>query len=33
MTHIALAEALDGRVVDWLKPVDDGQYRIAGNPD
>jgi quercetin dioxygenase-like cupin family protein len=33
MTHIALAEALDGRVVDWLEPVDDGQYRIAGNPD
>ncbi len=33
MTHIALAEALDGRVVDWLELVDDGQYRIAGNPD
>ncbi len=33
MTHIALAEALDGRVVDWLELVDDGQDRIAGNPD
>jgi quercetin dioxygenase-like cupin family protein len=26
MTHIAIAEALDGRVVDWLEKVSDEQY-------
>lgn len=27
MTHIAIAEAQDGKVVDWLEPVSDQQYR------
>jgi len=27
MTHIAIAEALDGKVVDWLEKVSDEQYR------
>jgi len=27
MTHIAIAEALDGKVVDWLEHVSDAQYR------
>ena len=27
MTHIAIQEALDGKVVDWLEHVTDGQYR------
>jgi quercetin dioxygenase-like cupin family protein len=27
MTHIAIAEALDGKVVDWLEQVSDDQYR------
>ena len=27
MTHIAIAEALDGKVVDWMEPVSDAQYR------
>lgn len=26
MTHVALHEALDGRTVDWLEQVSDGQY-------
>ena len=26
MTHIAIAEALDGKVVDWLEKVGDEQY-------
>ena len=26
MTHIAIHEALDGEVVDWLEPVTDEQY-------
>ncbi|NIJ42502.1 quercetin dioxygenase-like cupin family protein [Parvibaculum indicum] len=26
MTHIAVQEALDGKVVDWLEPVTDEQY-------
>lgn len=26
MTHIAIHEALDGKSVDWLEPVDDTQY-------
>jgi len=26
MTHIAIQEALDGKAVDWLEPVDDMQY-------
>lgn len=27
MTHIAIQEALDGKNVDWLEPVNDEQYR------
>jgi len=27
MTHIAIQEQLDGRVVDWLEKVSDDQYR------
>jgi hypothetical protein len=26
MTHIAIAEALDGKVVDWMEQVGDEQY-------
>jgi quercetin dioxygenase-like cupin family protein len=26
MTHIAIAEALDGKAVDWLEQVSDAQY-------
>src|SRR3979490_2097438 len=28
MTHIAIAEKLDGKVVDWMEQVNDYQYRI-----
>jgi quercetin dioxygenase-like cupin family protein len=28
MTHIAVQERLNGKVVDWLERVSDGQYRI-----
>ena|SRR5215510_5906166 len=27
MTHIAIAEALDGKSVDWMEKVSDEQYR------
>lgn len=27
MTHIAIAEALDGKAVDWMEKVSDEQYR------
>jgi quercetin dioxygenase-like cupin family protein len=27
MTHIAIQEALDGKVVEWLEQVDDDQYK------
>jgi len=27
MTHIAIQENLDGKVVDWLEKVSDEQYR------
>jgi quercetin dioxygenase-like cupin family protein len=27
MTHIAIQEALDGKVVDWMDHVSDAQYR------
>jgi quercetin dioxygenase-like cupin family protein len=27
MTHIAIAEALDGKVVEWMEKVTDEQYR------
>jgi hypothetical protein len=26
MTHIAILEALDGKVVDWMEKVTDEQY-------
>ncbi len=29
MTHIAIAEQLDGKVVDWLEKVSDEQYLFA----
>jgi quercetin dioxygenase-like cupin family protein len=29
MTHIAIAEALDGKAVDWMEPVSDTHY-LAG---
>jgi hypothetical protein len=29
MSHIAIQEALDGKMVDWMEPVTDGQY-LAG---
>jgi quercetin dioxygenase-like cupin family protein len=27
MSHIAIAESLDGKVVDWMEKVSDQQYR------
>jgi hypothetical protein len=27
MTHIAIQERLDGKVVDWMEHVSDEQYR------
>jgi len=27
MTHIAIQEQLDGKAVDWMEKVSDGQYR------
>ncbi len=27
MTHIAVQEKMDGKVVDWMEPVTDEQYR------
>jgi quercetin dioxygenase-like cupin family protein len=27
MSHIAIAEALDGKVVDWMEKVSDEQYK------
>jgi quercetin dioxygenase-like cupin family protein len=27
MTHIAIQESLDGKVVDWMEKVSDEQYR------
>lgn len=29
MTHIAIQEQLDGKVVDWMEPVTDEQYKGA----
>jgi len=29
MTHAAIAEALDGKVVDWMEKVSDEQYRAG----
>jgi hypothetical protein len=27
MSHIAIAESLDGKVVDWMEKVSDEQYQ------
>ena len=29
MTHIAIHEKLDGKVVDWMEQVSDAQYRSS----
>jgi hypothetical protein len=29
MTHIAIVEQLDGKAVDWMENVSDGQYLAA----
>jgi 4-carboxymuconolactone decarboxylase len=29
MTHIAIQEKLDGKVVDWMEQVSDEQYRAG----
>jgi hypothetical protein len=31
MTHIAIQEALDGKVGDWLEKVSDDQYNGRAN--
>jgi quercetin dioxygenase-like cupin family protein len=31
MTHIAIAEALDGKTVDWMEQVSDAQYRARSS--
>jgi quercetin dioxygenase-like cupin family protein len=31
VTHIAIQEQLDGKVVEWLEKVSDEQYRAASN--
>ena len=31
MTHIAIQEALDGNVVEWLEQVSDEQYQAASS--
>jgi quercetin dioxygenase-like cupin family protein len=31
MTHIAIQEALNGRVVDWMEKVSDEQYRAGAS--
>jgi quercetin dioxygenase-like cupin family protein len=33
MTHVAIAEALDGKAVDWMEQVSDAQYLAAKQPD
>lgn len=32
MTHVALAEARDGQVIDWLERVSDSQYQAPAAP-
>jgi len=29
MTHIAIQEALDGKVVEWMEKVSDEQYKAV----
>jgi 4-carboxymuconolactone decarboxylase len=31
VTHIAIQEAVDGKVVDWLEPVSDQQYSFGAS--
>jgi hypothetical protein len=31
MTHVAIQEKLDGKVVDWMEHVTDEQYRDRSN--
>ena len=31
MTHISIAEQLDGKTVTWMEPVSDEQYRMVRN--
>jgi hypothetical protein len=31
MTHIAIQEALDGKVVDWMEKVSDQEYEGAAS--
>jgi quercetin dioxygenase-like cupin family protein len=30
MCHLAMQEALEGRVADWLDPVSEAEYRLQG---
>jgi hypothetical protein len=30
MVHVAMQEALDGKHVEWMEPVTDEQYKVAG---
>jgi quercetin dioxygenase-like cupin family protein len=32
MSHIAIVESLDGKVVDWMEKVTDEQYMAGGKP-
>jgi quercetin dioxygenase-like cupin family protein len=29
VTHVAIQEELDGKVVEWMAPVSDEQYQVA----
>ena len=31
MTHIAIQEALNGKVVEWMEKVSDDQYAVPGS--
>ena len=33
MSHIAIQEALDGKVVEWLEKVTDEEYLVAAHPE
>jgi hypothetical protein len=33
MTHIAIQEKLDGKVVDWMEQVSDKRRLLEGSPD
>lgn len=32
MTHVAIQEGLDGKVVDWMEQVDEAHYRAGAAP-